>query len=237
VGNASHPIRILIADDHALFRDGLRRLLEAKPGFRVVGEAANGEEAIERTRALKPDVVLLDLFMPRGAGMEVLGAIHRQSLSVRTLILATTVEPLQIVEALVRGASGIVCKDSTSQLLYKSLHAVMAGEYWIGRRNVSDLIRELKKHPPTPPQDVREKHWNLTIRESQIIGEISSGRANKEIAQTLGISEQTVKHHLTSIFDKLGVFNRLELALFSIHHDWVKDSSKLSNGGRRNTQE
>jgi len=235
VGNASHPIRILIADDHALFRDGLRRLLEAKPVFRVVGEAADGKEAIERTRELKPDVVLLDLFMPRCAGMEALGAIHRLSLSVRTLILATTVEPFQVVEALVRGASGVVWKESTSQLLYKSIHTVMAGEYWIGRGNVSELVRELKKHPPTPAQEGQEKRWNLTSRESQIVVEIGSGKANKEIAQTLGLSEQTVKHHLTSIFDKLGVFNRLELALFSVHHNWVENSGSLSGNGRKNT--
>jgi len=114
-----------------------------------------------------------------------------------------------------------VFKESTAQLLRKCIRSVMEGEYWIGRKNVGHLIHELKKYSVQPAKQVPAKNWYLTPRQLQIVAEIIYGKTNKEIAQKLGLSDQTVKHHLTDIFNELGVFNRLELALFAVHHDLV----------------
>ena len=216
--NVAHTVRVLIADDHPVFREGLRLLLELDRKIRVIGEARDGQEAAELTRKLKPDLVLLDLRMPRCTGIEALKLIQKLPFQVRVLILATEVERHDIVEVLKCGAAGIVLKESTTQLLRKSIHAVVAGEYWVERQNISDLVRELTRRPGRASPDVPKGPWRLTPRERQIVAEVVAGRTNKEIAQELGVSLQTVKHHLTNIFDKVGVHNRLELALFSIHN-------------------
>jgi len=216
--NCAHAVRVLIADDHPVFREGLRLLLELDRKIRVVGEARDGQEAADMTRKLKPDLLLLDLRMPRCSGIDALKLIQRFPFPVRTLILATEVERHDIVEVLKRGAAGIILKESTTQLLRKSIHAVVAGEYWVERQNISDLVRELTRRPGHASPDVPQGPWRLTPREGQIVAEVVAGKTNKEIAQELGVSLQTVKHHLTNIFDKVGVHNRLELALFSIHN-------------------
>lgn len=217
-------IRILIADDHAIFRDGLKKLLESEPDFTVVGEAGDGAEAIKLAQKLKPDLLLLDLAMPRMPGMVALRELTTASVPVRTIVLAAAVGKEQIVEALQLGARGVVLKESATQQLLKSLRAVMAGEYWVGRESVSDLVQYLRvaSGVAAAPQ---KKHFGLTPREREIVGTIVAGYTNKDIAQKFSISEDTVKHHLTNIFDKLGVSNRLELALFAVHHHLVGDSS------------
>lgn len=218
--NSNHIVRVLIADDHPMFREGLRMLLELDRKIRVIGEARDGQEAADLTRKLKPDLVLLDLRMPRCSGIEALKLIQKLPSQVRVLILATEVERHDIVEVLKCGAAGIILKESTTQLLRKSIHAVVAGEYWVERQSISDLVRELTRRPgpasPDAPQG--QGPWKLTPRERQIVSEVVAGRTNKEIAQELCVSLQTVKHHLTNIFDKVGVHNRLELALFSVHN-------------------
>jgi DNA-binding NarL/FixJ family response regulator len=223
--NATHTVRVLIADDHPVFREGLRLLLELDRKIRVIGEARDGQEAAEMTRKLKPDLVLLDLRMPRCSGIESLKLIQKLSFPVRVLILATEVERHDIVEVLKRGAAGIILKESTTELLRKSIHAVVAGEYWVERQNISDLVRELTRRPGRASPDVPQGPWRLTPRERQIVTEVVAGRTNKEIAQELCVSLQTVKHHLTNIFDKVGVHNRLELALFSIHNSLGSDQN------------
>ena len=211
-------IRILIADDHAIFRDGLKKLLESEPDFTVVGEAGDGAEAIKLAQKLKPDLLLLDLAMPRMPGMVALRELTTASVPVRTIVLAAAVGKEQIVEALQLGARGVVLKESATQQLLKSLRAVMAGEYWVGRESVSDLVQYLRvaSGVASAPQ---KKHFGLTPRELEIVGTIVAGYTNKDIAQKFAISEDTVKHHLTNIFDKLGVSTRLELALFAINHN------------------
>lgn len=217
----SRKTRILIADDHTIFRDGLRRLLESEPEFQVVGEAADGVEALQSVQQLKPDILLLDLAMPRMPGLETLRELATQGASVRVILLTAQIEKRQIIEALQTGARGVIMKDAATQLLLKGIRTVMAGQFWVGREAVADMVGYLRdkaaQQPPSPA-----KAYGLTKRELEILSTIVSGLSNKEIAQKFSLSEDTVKHHLTNIFDKVGVSSRLELALFAINHRLVE---------------
>jgi len=210
-------INIVIADDHPIFRDGLRRLLEAEPGLKVIGEACDGAEAVRMVRELRPDILLLDLAMPRHPGLEALRDLGSGQQSVRVILLTAAAEKQQIVEALQLGARGVVLKDSATQLLLKSIQTVMSGEYWVGRESVSNLVQYLRTMVASSGEEARQKKFGLTPRELEIVSAVVAGYANKEIAHYFKISEDTVKHHLSNIFDKLGVSTRLELALFAVN--------------------
>jgi DNA-binding NarL/FixJ family response regulator len=212
------PIRLVIADDHPIFRDGLRRLLEAEPDMKVIGEAKDGSEAVKLARQLKPDIMLLDLAMPKHPGLEALRELSDGATNaVRVILLTAAAEKNQIVEALQLGARGVVLKDSATQLLLKAIHTVMAGEYWVGREAVSNLVQYLRNLVQASAEASKQKKFGLTPRELEIISAVVAGFANKEIAEYFKISEDTVKHHLSNIFDKLGVSTRLELALFAVN--------------------
>jgi DNA-binding NarL/FixJ family response regulator len=215
-----HPeaVRILIADDHPIFREGLRKLLEGEQGFRVIGEATNGEEAVKMAHQLRPDLLLLDLFMPSLPGVEVLRELGAMPHQVPTIVLTAAVDKDQIVEAFRLGARGIIMKHSATDLLFKGIRCVLDGHYWIGHEGVSELVRALLEFLPRHGEAADNGGYHLTAREKQVVALIVAGYTNKDIAKKFGISEHTVKHHLTNIFDKLGVSNRLELVLFSIDH-------------------
>lgn len=217
MSKSARTIRIVIADDHPIVRDGLRRLLETEKDFSVVGQAADGREAVRLVRQLQPDVLLLDLAMPRLPGIEVLRELATSSSEVRTILLTAAVEKEQIVEALQVGARGVVSKETATELLFKSIRTVVAGQYWVGRQEVSDLVAALRGLAPSPGEE-RQKSFGLTRRELEIVAAIVEGCTNRDIAQKFSLSEDTVKHHLTHIFDKLGVSNRLELAMFAVSH-------------------
>jgi len=211
-------IRVLIADDHPIFRAGLRSILEAEPGFTVIGEAGDGDQAVQLSRALLPDVLLLDLAMPGVSGMDALAELGTAPTPVRTILLTAAIEKPEIVKALQLGAAGVVLKSSATDLLFKSIRSVMDGQHWIGREAVSDLVQALRAQMASTPEKPARERFGLTRRELEITSAVVAGLSNREIARKLSLSEDTVKHHLTNIFDKMGASNRLELALFAVHH-------------------
>ena len=222
VGSASAPITVVIVDDHPLFREALRSLLETDPGLQVVGEAADGKSAIRLTRELRPDIVLLDLVMPTGSGLDTLRELTAVS-TARVLLLTAEAPNDEVVRALTLGARGVVMKHTASELLFKSIRTVMAGSHWIGRECVDEVIDRMRERAMAGPSP-RRPTFGLSARELQVVSTIVAGATNDDTARELRISVKTVKHHLTSIFDKLGMSNRLELALFAVQHGLTTDA-------------
>ncbi|MCC7008025.1 MAG: response regulator transcription factor [Acidobacteria bacterium] len=214
------PVRIAIADDHPIFRDGLRALLEREPDFTVVGDAGDGRTALALVDGLSPDLLLLDVAMPHLTGMAVLEQLAERGSAVKTVLLTGAVTSGDIVRALQLGARGVVLKESPTALLFECIRRVMAGQYWVGRDGVADLVQVLRSLTSEIAEQ-QQRQFGLTKRELTIVGAIVSGLSNKEIASRLSISEDTVKHHLSNIFNKAGVSSRLELALFAVHHKLV----------------
>jgi two-component system nitrate/nitrite response regulator NarL len=215
------PIRIVVADDHPVVRSGVKGMLENENGFEVVGEAEDGDTAITQTIELEPDILLLDLAMPRLPGLEALRAIMSKSPRVKIIMLTSTISSQQVIEALQIGARGIVLKDAAAGDLSSALRAVLSGDYWIGGARVANLmskLNELMKQAAAVPE---RKTYGLTPRELEVVTCIVEGCSNKDVAKQFSISEETVKRHLSNIFDKTGVSTRLELALFSIAHKLV----------------
>ena len=211
-------ITVVIADAQALFREALRGLLDDQDDFHVIGEAKDGREAIDLTRALRPSILLLDLHMPGMGGLEALAELSRLQPAVNTLILASRASEEEVVAALQRGARGVVMKQSATELLFKSLRMVVAGQYWVGRESIGGLIQMLQGRAGPSLTAGRDTSLGLTSRELELVAAVVDGCANNDIATQLQISAKTVKHHLTKIYSKVGVSNRLELALFAIEH-------------------
>ncbi len=213
-------IRIILADDHPVVRIGVRNMLAEHENFEVVGEASDGDEAITQTLDLSPDILLLDLMMPRLPGIEAMRAIMNGSPTVKIILLTSTISTQQVIEALQIGARGIVLKDALADHLQTSIRTVIAGDYWIGGKRVVNLVsalHSLMQQAATP----QRKTFGLTPRELEVVGSIVEGCSNRDIARQFSLSQETVKRHLSNIFDKTGVSTRLELALFAIAHQLV----------------
>ena len=207
-------VRIAIADDHQIFRDGLRKLLESERGFEVVAEAADGIDAIRLAREVRPEVLLLDVTMPRMGGLETLSAPAVQA--TRVILLTAAIDPADLLRAVQLGARGVVLKESATRQLIEGIHRVMEGKFLIGSEVADDLAQALRQAGTQ-----KDKPYGLTPRELEIVEAITAGDSNRDIADRLDISLQTVKHHLTSVFDKTGTSTRLELALFAIRQGVV----------------
>ena len=214
-------IRIVLADDHPVVRIGVRNMLTENEGFNVVGDASDGDEAITQTLELEPDILLLDVQMPRLPGLEAMRAIMNGTPTVKILLLTSTITTQQIIEALQIGARGIVLKDALAGHLQTAIRTVAGGDYWIGGKRVVNLVSALHDliEKAAVPQ---RKTYGLTPRELEVVGCIVDGCSNRDIAKQFSLSEETVKRHLSNIFDKTGVSTRLELALFAIAHHLVE---------------
>ena len=214
-------IRIVLADDHPVVRIGVRNMLVEKDGFQVVGEAADGDESITQTLELQPDILLLDVQMPRLPGLEAMRGFMNGTATVKILLLTSTITTQQIIEALHIGARGIVLKDALANHLQAAIRTVYSGDYWIGGKRVVNLVsalHDLMQQAAVP----QHKTYGLTPRELEVVGSIVEGCSNRDIAKQFNLSEETVKRHLSNIFDKTGVSTRLELALFAIAHQLVQ---------------
>lgn len=208
-------VRIAIADDHPIFRDGLKRLLESEPGFTIVAEASDGVGAVDVVREAKPDVLLLDVAMPRMSGIDALQAPEMGS--TRVVLLTASIDQSDLLRAVQHGARGVVLKESATRDLIDGIHRVMDGRLLIGADIADQLAHAVRADGSTRPRP-----FGLTPREVEIVEAIASGESNREIAHRLRISLQTVKHHLTSIFTKTGTSSRLELALFALRQGLVE---------------
>ncbi len=220
-GVGSTPIRVVVADDHSVVRMGVKAMLTSEAGFEVVGEAEDGDDAITQTLELDPDILLLDLAMPRLPGLEAMRAIMGRSPRVKIILLTSTISTQQIIEALQIGARGIVEKASVVGELTKALRTVLSGDYWINGQRVANLLQALRELMAKAAAVPERKTYGLTPRELEVVNSIVEGCSNKDIAKEFSISEETVKRHLSNIFDKTGVSTRLELALFAIAHKLV----------------
>ena len=215
MSKTKQTIRVLMADDHAIFRDGVRKLLGDEPDICIVGEAANGDVCVDLLTKLKPDILLLDLRMPAKDGFAVLEEVNCDSLSTRTIVLTAAEDDRDAVRAMRLGARGIVLKQSAGELLVKSIHKVYGGEIWLDSRVTAEVMKAFAE---SSDGGLKRNKPLLSEREKQVVQRVTNGESNKEIGKNLFISEQTVKNHLHNIFDKVGVSDRLELALYAIHH-------------------
>ncbi|HEY2845662.1 MAG TPA: response regulator transcription factor [Bryobacteraceae bacterium] len=212
-------VRILLADDHPIVRDGLKKLLQLEEDFEVVGEAGDGREVLEKCHELDPDVLLLDLRMPNLDGLSALQALQQTNKRTRVIILTASEDKNEFVQAMKLGCSGIVLKQTAPDLIVKSIRKVNSGEIWLDSLTTAAVMRQFSTGLESAGGGGgkgRERS-PLSTREREIVALVAQGYKNKEMAEKMFISEQTVKNHLHNIFDKLGVSDRLELALYAIH--------------------
>jgi two-component system, NarL family, nitrate/nitrite response regulator NarL len=214
-------IRVVITIDHTLFRTGLRKLLESKAHLKVVGEAASGWETVALVRKLKPDLLLLDARLPNLSELDVLRQLPSSSVT-RVIVLTESLETKEIVQVFGLNARGIVLKGAATQSIFSGIDAVMSGQYWIYNSVASGPEDALTRLPERElPEKFGPRQFDLTQREFDVLKALASCYTNREIAARLSISEQTVKHHVTNIFNKTGTSNRVELVRLAIEQKIV----------------
>ena len=218
------PVRVVLADDESLFRASLRQLLavpapviqdvygvDVGAGFDVVGEAATGEDAARIVRSVRPDLLLLDLCMPRLSGLDAMRELGPCRDGLRCILLAGNIDRVQLMTAVRLGVRGMVLKDAPAEVLFGAIMYVLAGQYWLGQTLVTDLLEAVR--PLIQSSSAAAAGPRLTPRERQVLQMVVAGHSNREIAQQWTVSEETIKHHLTRMFDKVGAANRVELAM------------------------
>ncbi len=209
--STSKPIRVLIADDHAIVREGLRWLLHTEPDMELVGEAADGVEALLRARSLRPDVIVLDLVMPRMGGIEAIQEIKKEMPNARILVLTSFAEDERLFPAIRAGALGYLLKDSSPQELLRAIRDVHQGQGSMHPIIARKVMRELQRPADRPRTDEP-----LTAREAEVLSLVAQGLSNQDIADKLVVSERTVRSHISSILSKLHLANRTQAALYAL---------------------
>jgi NarL family two-component system response regulator LiaR len=207
----TEKIRILIADDHAIVREGLRALLATEPDLELVAEATDGIQAVTKSRALKPDVILLDLMMPRMDGVEAITEIKKDWGEARIIVLTSFSDDEKVFSAIRSGALGYLLKDSSPQDLLHAIHTVANGEGFLSPTIASKVMREINQPPKLPPTKDP-----LTERENEILQLVAQGMTNDQIAEKLVVSERTVRTHVSNILAKLQLANRTQAALYAL---------------------
>lgn len=220
---STESVRILVVDDHAILRQGLRMLVEAETGFDVVGEAENGTKAVALAASVQPDIVVLDIDLGPENGLELIAAIQSAAPGSRILILTGLRDVEAQRQAFRLGARGLVVKEAAAHTLLKAIRKVHDGEIWLDRTNTAHLLAEISRPAAPPPVNPEAaKIARLSARELEVTAMLGEGLSNKLIADRLSISETTVRHHLTSIFAKLAVPDRLALLLYAHRNGLVK---------------
>lgn len=222
VREAPHVINILVAHERGIFRDSLVTLLRLTPGLRVVGEISDDKHLLDAVRQLGPDVVLLDLAIRQEGGFEVLKQIRSSEIHPEVIVLCRSEDATERLQALRHGARGVILKTDKVKVLIEGIRKVAGGEYWIGSDGVKSLVHSIFEQENE--SHAGKNRYGLTKRECDVILSVLEGLTNPEIAERFSLSEQTVKHHLSHIFDKLGVYSRLELALFAVNHHLFEKS-------------
>jgi len=212
------PIRVLIVDDHAVVREGLRTFLDLQDGIDVVGEAADGDEALVEAERLRPDVVLIDLVMPRVDGVQTMRELRRRSPRTRAVVLTSFLDDERLLQAMRAGAAGYLLKNAEPRELARAVRAAAAGEALIDPAVAARLVATLEQGPETRAD-------RLTPREREVLALVGRGYANKRIAAELGIAEKTVKTHVSHVLAKLGVSDRTQAALYAVREGLVGPGS------------
>jgi len=209
-------VRVLLVDDHTVVRRGLRMVFDLEDDLEVVGEAADGREALERVAELRPDVVVMDLLMPVMNGVEATRAIRAAHPDVEVVALTSVLEDRMVVDAVEAGAAGYLLKETRPDDLFEAVRAAARGEVRLDPRAQQRLMRELRR--PAAPEPAREA---LTEREGEVLQHLARGATNKAIAQALGVGEATVKSHVSAVLAKLGLKSRTQAALHALREGWV----------------
>ena len=212
-----HAIRVLLVDDHTLFRSGIKALLQRQKDFEVVGEASDGLEGIKRAKSLKPDVVLLDLHMPGISGREAVRLIVEELPETKVVMLTVSEDTEDLLETLQAGAHGYLLKNIDTSYFISAIRSAAEGEAEMSPQMTAKLMQSVRAAPAAPAAPALDKE-RLSPREREILGFLARGASNKEIARSLDLSESTVKIHMQNILKKLNIVSRVQAAVYAVQH-------------------